>query len=210
MARRVVAGLAVLAVMGAAGCGTTQPAASVPPEPLPLPTAGIAGRPVTLYPLTLIAADPALGWADLIGERQEALQRADSLIGAFLTERSPEVNWVLPEALRQAARRAPGMLVGPDRMGTALLREPSITVIPDPLRSQMRNLTGVAGDRYALVPASLTFYATQSGSGRAELSVIMADVRNGIVGWRTIAHGEGTDPWTALWSALRTMVPDLP
>ncbi len=28
--------------------------------------------------------------------------------------------------------------------------------------------------------------------------------------WRTVAQGEGDDPWSALWDALQTLVPDLP
>lgn len=206
--RLSVAVLGVLLL--AAGCGGSQPAADVPPETNPLPTAGIAGRKVTIYPLTLLAADEMLGWEDALTPHASALQRADSLIGAALTERAPEVEWVLPEALRRAARQAPGMLADPDRMGTALLRTKDLEVVPDPLRSQMRNLTGIAGDRYAFVPASLVFRRAPDGTGRAELTAIVTDVRVGRVAWRSVATGEGTDPWTALRAALKAMTPGLP
>jgi hypothetical protein len=198
--------------MGLAGvaCGGGTPEEAVPPQPSPLPTAGIAGRPVTLYPLTMIAASAALGWDDLLRPREAALHRADSVIGLFLTERAPEVQWVLPDELRRAARRAPGMLGDPDRMGTAMLRGSGVAMVPDPLRSQMRNLTGVAGDRYAAVPAALVYFVGDSGRARAELSMVLVDVRNGLVGWRTIASGEGDDPASALWAALSTLVPDIP
>ena len=91
----------------------TQPAADVPPPALPLPTAGIAGQPVAVYPLTLIASDKALGWQDDFRPRREALTRADSIIASGLTERSPEVTWVLPDVLRRGANQAPGLLAKP-------------------------------------------------------------------------------------------------
>jgi hypothetical protein len=193
------------------GCAKPEPDEPVEPEVSPLPTAGIASQPVAVYPLTLIAAERALGWQDSLRPREDALQAADSMIAAFLTERAPEVEWVLPDALRRAARQAPGILADPDKMGTAVLRGQEIVRVPDPLRSQLRNLTGVVGDRYAFLPTVLAYFATaEVGVARAELVVVLVDVRNGQVGWRTIARGEGEDPRMALWEALTSLVPELP
>lgn len=208
MAQRLIALLALASVT--AGCGGSQPAVTVPAPASPLPTGGIAGQEVTVYPLTLLSADQTLEWTSLLTPRREALARADSIIAELLKERSPEVTWILPDELRRAARRAPGLLAEPDQMGTALLRFPNSSRIPDPLRSQMRGLTGVAGGRYALVPASLVFTVTDEGRGRAELTLVIADVRTGLVGWRTVAHAEGDDPWSALRDALKTLTPGLP
>jgi hypothetical protein len=38
----------------------------------------------------------------------------------------------------------------------------------------------------------------------------MIDTRVGRVGWRTIARGEGEDPWTALTRAVKALTPGLP
>jgi len=194
-----------------AGCGGRHQDPQTAPVPaVPLPTTGIAGQDVAVYPVTLLSAEATLGWDSLVGPRHAALERADSIIAALLEERSPEVQWVLPPALRRAAARAPGMLGDPDRMGTALLRSAELKQIPDPLRSQMRNLNGVAGGRYALVPASLLFYRNPDGRGRAELTLIIADVRTGAIEWRTVAHAVGDDPWTALRDAFKTLTPGVP
>jgi len=199
--------LAALVVSACASSGSATPEEEVPPRALP--TAGLAGEAVAVYPLTMMLAEGPLGWDSLLAPRREALDRADEIVGLALTERSPEVIWVLPAELRRAARRAPGMLPDPDQIGTSILRG-NLSRVPDPLRAQIRMLTGVAGDRWALIPASLLFYSEGDGQGRAELTLVLADVRTGNVGWRTVANGEGTDPWSALRDALATLYPGLP
>ncbi|MDH3455327.1 MAG: hypothetical protein OER90_00680 [Gemmatimonadota bacterium] len=200
-----------LVVLAALGCAS-KPAAEegVAPEPLPLPTMLLAGRRVALFPVTLMVAEERLGWRDQLTPRADALAQADSIIATFLTERAPDIEWVLPEALRRAAAQAPRLLPNPDHMGTAVLRANGLERIPDPLRSDLRNLTAIAGDRYAAIPVSLLWVRTPEGGGRAELTLVVADVRFGMVRFRTIASGEGDDPWSALWTALATLVPDLP
>jgi hypothetical protein len=198
-------------VLLAAACGPKPPPQNAAPVPAsPLPTAGIAGQEVSVYPLTLLSAAADLQWEVQLTPHRAALARADSIIAALLTERSPEVLWILPPALRHAAAQAPGMLADPDRIGTALLRGPKVEVIPDPLRSQMRQLNAIAGGRYAFVPASLIYVPTPDGRGRAELTVVLADVRTGVVGWRTVANAEGAAPWSALIAAVKTLTPGLP
>ncbi len=212
MERRLSLGL-VMGLLGAAGCGAQQPAADVPPRTAALPTAGIAAQKVAVFPLTLLAVEERLAWEDYVKSHEEALDRADSMIGAFLSQRAPEVEWVSPADLARAAKQAPQMLTDPHRMGTAMLRSPDLNQVPDPLRSQMRTLTGIAAERYALVPASLFFVRDSGmarGRGRAELMLVLVDVRTGRVGWRTVARGEGDDPWAALWAGLKPLVPGIP
>lgn len=197
----------VWAVLAAAGCAKSQPAARAPGPVRPLPTAGIAGQRVAVYPLTMVGAVDELDWEDWLEPRRTALDRADSLLTSALSERSPEVEWVFPDELRRAARRGAPMLTNPDQMATSLLRSAGLRNIPDPLRSQMRNLTGVVGDRYALVPASLVFTTDDEGRGRAELTLVIVDVRTGTIGWRTVAHAAAAGPWEALRLALRALTP---
>jgi hypothetical protein len=118
-------------------------------------------------------------------------------------------------------------------MGTAILlrgggRE---EIVPDPLRNELRTLAalaGAGGGRFVLVPAGLVYRrsagpvdrrtggaATRTGAeGRplatAELTVVMVDVRTGRVGFRTVARGDGDDPWTALTRAVKSLTPGLP
>jgi hypothetical protein len=176
----------------------------------------------------LFAADEGLHWQAQLADRRSALTRADSIIGALLAARAPEVTWVLPSELRRAARRAPGVAPDPDQLGTALLfRARSLKVVPDPLRSELRTLSALAGSgsaRYALLPVGLVFVrprtqagtqpATQpagaGGAGTAELTVVITDVRTGVIGFRTVARGDGDDPWSALTRAMKSLTPGLP
>jgi hypothetical protein len=204
-----------------AGCGGRQHPQE--PEPTaPLPTAGIAAQQVAVLPLTLIAAEDSLRWGPFLGERRVALAKGDSVLGALLQARAPEVTWILPDALRRAARRAPGIAPDPDQMGSAILVHGSKhnpETVPDPLRSELRTLAALAGSgggRYVLVPAGLVFRrptpppVVAPGVGTAELTIVLADVRTGRVGFRTVARGEGPDPWTALTRAVKSLTPGLP
>ena len=212
----------VLALVAA--CGGKSVASQTPaPVPTdPLPTAGIAGARVPVLPLTLIAAEDSLGWQATLGDRLAALAAADSVLGTLIKARAPEVNWVLPDELRREAHRSPSIATNPDQMGTALLRAEKMEMMPDPLRSEMRTLVALADARYALVPAALV-YRRMVGStdpkglpdGRsrmatAELSIVLVDGRLGRIGWRTIARGDGEDPWMALTRAVKALTPGLP
>jgi hypothetical protein len=204
VARRLIPWLAACAV----GCAPSTPADGTPVPALPLPVSAMVGVEVVVYPLTMVLGEAELGWDDALTPRDSALRVADSLIAQALTERTPEVMWVLPDELRRVARRAPGLLVDPDRMATATLRH-NLSKTPDPLQSQMRSLTGAAGDRLSLVPASLLFFREPDGTGRAELSIVLVDVRLGDIWWRSVVRGTGSDPWTALRVALETLAPGL-
>jgi len=208
-----------LILLASLSCGGKKSDQQPKPVPTaPLPTAGLAGQRVAVTPLALVAAEEALKWDSLIGNRRTTLDKSDSIIATLLGARAPEVTWVGPAELRHIARRAPGIAADPDQMGTPFLRASNIIDIPDPLRSQLRTLMGLAAGRYVLVPAGLVFRVASPGAAprgspaaaSAELSVVLIDSRVGKVGWRTIAHGEGDDPWIALTRAVKSLTPGLP
>ena len=140
-------------------------------------------------------------------DRRPALSRADSIIGEAFVGRGPEVKWILAPALRKIARRAPGIVDDPDQMGQALLRSPKVRELPDPLRSSLRNLMAVVGGRMVMVPASIGFGRQADGRLRADLTLVVADTRNGKVLWRSQPFGSGADPREALEAALAAVLP---
>jgi hypothetical protein len=211
--RRASCVVALVAMLGCGGKKSTEPPAPAPTAPLP--TAGLAGQRVALTPLALVAAEDSLHWDGLVADRRATLDKSDSIIATLLTARAPEVTWVGPAELRHAARRAAGLAADPDQMGTPFLRNDKLIEVPDPLRYQLRTLVGLVGGRYAMIPAGLVFRApspaaASRGLATAELSIVMVDTRVGRIGWRTVARGEGEDPWTALTRAVKSLTPGLP
>jgi hypothetical protein len=184
------------------------------PKPLPpvtmLSTQALAGKSVAVLPITLVVADSSVqsdtGYARY-RDRRAALQRTDSLISEALLGRGPEVHWILPPELRKMARRSAGFVPEPDEMGQAVLRSPKMTAIPDPLRSSLRSLLAIADGRLALVPAALGFGPEPDGRIRADLSIVLGDVRTGKILWRSLALGRGKSPDEALNAALAAVLP---
>lgn len=206
--------LALLSISCAAGAQQPPPIAPIAPAPAgqaaPVPTEALAGQQVAVMPITLVAADPALQSDTVYApyrDRRTTLLWADSLIGEAFSGRAPEVRWVLPPELRKIARRSPGIVSDPDQMGQAVLRSPKLRDLPDPLRSSLRNLMAVVGGRVVMVPASLGFGRQADGQLRADLTLVLADVRNGKVLWRSQAAGSAAEPSAALDAALAAALP---
>lgn len=188
-----------------------------PPEHAParradaVPVVTLAGQTVVVLPITMVTADSALKHDTLYAkyhDRSWTLAWADSMVGAALAERAPEVQWVLPAELRHLARRSPGIIKDPNTYGQAIVRSSRYKELPEPLRANLRNLIALAGGRIALVPAALTLGRGVSGVAiRATLSLVLADGRSGKVLWRAAVSGQGATPDAALEAALATALP---
>ncbi|HEY6948062.1 MAG TPA: hypothetical protein VI297_04515 [Gemmatimonadales bacterium] len=203
---------AALALLLAAGivvpAAAAAQAGSKPPRGLA--TEALSGESVALLPLTLVVVDPALRGDSAIaalGDRARLLLWADSIVGDAFQGRAPEVNWVLPQRLRQMARRNAGMVPDPDQMGQAILRAPKLTRVPDPLRGSLRSLTAISGGRFAMAPAALGFTRDSVGGFRADLALALADTRRGVVVWRSATFGSGAAPGEALAAAVAAVLP---
>lgn len=189
------------------GSATTGSLSPAPAQAQALPTAGLAGLPVAVVPITIVIAHPSLGRDEDLADRVRALNWADSLIGDAMERRAPDVKWVLPPQLRKIARRAPSIVVDPDHMGQSIMRERKLKEVPDPLRANLRSLVALAGGRFAFIPAALSVSRDSTNAVQAELAAVVADVRTGKVGWRTLAVGKGASPTEALGAALATIFP---
>ncbi len=197
-----------------AGCGGRSPSDDLPaPERAEMErmhalfTAPLAGQTVPVLPLTLVVADVPSRQGPLAGDHAAVVAWGDSLVAYALTARAPEVNWMLPEELRQKARRAPTLVTDPDKMGQSILRNERIDVLPDPFRTYSRNLAAVTGGRLMMIPASLEITQAGDQGTRAELAMVLADVRLAKVMWRSRATGYGATAAAALDSAMATMLP---
>jgi len=185
---------------------TSQPKPEELPRVQPLATEALAGQSVIVLPLTLAVSEDSLTDHEPFNDRARLLFLADSVVGATLQNRAPDVKWVLPPELRKIAGRAQGLVPEPDHMGQALLRSPKMEDVPDPLWSYLRSLTSMAGARMALVPAMLEYFHAPEGY-RAQLTMAVADSRTGRIPWRTVANGMGPTPTRALTVAMNGVLP---
>ena len=179
------------------------------PPAIPLNTQGIAGQVVGVLPSTLVTArDSLIGKAPFLN-RTAATQWVDSVIGEGLMMRAPEVNWKLPAQMRSMARRAPGIAADPDYMGQSALRNPEMEKVPDPLISNLRTLMAIAGGRFVLVPAALSFQHDSTGAVEARVNVAGVDTRVGTVVFRSYIIASGVTPAAALDSVMQVLLPTI-
>jgi hypothetical protein len=219
--RFVLTALAVIAAAAWGGPGVTpaQAQSSMPapkplvkpktPPPIALNTQGIAGQVVGVLPATLVVARDSLVGKPPFTDRTIATRWVDSLVGDALMMRAPEVNWKLPGQLRSMARQAPGIAADPDYMGQSALRSPELKKVPDPLISNMRTLMAIAGGRFMLVPAAVSFRHDSTGAVVAALNLVGVDTRLGDVIFRTYILAPGATPAAALDSAMTILRPVL-
>ena len=205
--------LSPLLLFAVIACGNRSSAENqdqTPPPAVParsLYTTSLAGEKVAVLPMTMVIAEPPLSSEAPFLDRVTALRWTDSVLEYALENRAPDVSWVFPEDLRAIAKRAPTVAPDPDKMGQSVMAAPRLDFMPDPLRSYARSLVAIAGGRHLLIPAAATFNQPAGGAVKVELSVVMADARNGRVTWRTLATGEGPTAAMALSEALRLMLP---
>jgi hypothetical protein len=172
-----------------------------------LARAGLAGQQVAVLPLTFLVRDSSAGDSLLRADRAGLLLRADSALGEALVVFAPEVQWILPAELRRIARRNPGILPDPDRMGHAVMRSPRLASVPDPTRAHLRALVGFTDGRLVFMPAALALGRDAGGRIAATLDVVIADARTGQVGFRTRLSGSGTTLEDAVSAAVRLLLP---
>jgi hypothetical protein len=165
----------------------------------------LAGQPVPVLPITYIVSD---GVSGVPTDRLASMAWADSIVGETLEARGPEVQWVMPQALRAVSRRAPSMLPPPDKLGQATLRAEKIERVPDPLRVYLRTLAALTHSRVVMVPAAVRFEPVEGGV-RAEVDLVLADARNGSIIWRSRPSAVAATSAEALRIAVSLILPDL-
>jgi len=202
---RLAAALLFVAVPACAQATKEGKEPKVAPAPALL-LSPLAGQSIPVLPLTYVVADSAAG-AAMPADLHTRLRWADSLIGEVLQMRGPEVTWLLGDELRRIARRAPGTISDPDKMGQAMLRADGLKRIPDPLFSQLRMLAALTNGRQVMVPAAARFQSVPGGI-RAEVVLVLADARSGALLWRSTPFAIAATPSAALAAAVARILPD--
>lgn len=179
-------------------------------EPKPLPAPGLllapmAGQPIAVLPVTYLVSDS--GVAGMPATRAEQLAWADSILADGLQTHGPEANWVWPAELRRIARRAPGMVADPDRMGQSVMRYSNLKQVPDPFLSNIRALVAMTNGRVVMIPAALRFTRSDAGV-TVHVTLVLADARSGQIPWRSDPIATAPTAGAALAATIARILPD--
>lgn len=175
-----------------------------------LATPALAGLSVPVLTLGGFGVDSAFAGDSMLAgwsSRAAAITRFDGILGGYLTDNAPDVKWVLPDALRRMAKRAPSIVPDPDRLGHQIMSSEQVRRIPNPLSSRLRQLVAMSDARQVFIPSGLLLSRDSAGTVQAELAAQLVDARLGDVLWRTYATGKGRSPDAAVRAAIATMVP---
>lgn len=168
--KRRIEYLAILALVAlVAGCGGRV--GSDDPGPPP-PPPNLAGYRVMLVPAQ--AGEPAV---------------LDAELAFWLTDRAPDVDWILPEALRDAVRRAPGSGLNLEAPRQVVDMGGGDRRIADPMYGDLRRLGAITDAPLAVVPLASRETADSAGV-TVELVTAVVAVRAGRVVWMHTVTGD--------------------
>lgn len=174
--------VSVLALYVLAACGARNPPEAGQAAAAQPPLAALVGQPLIVLPVRYLEAADTLGWGAQAGQPSEYLRELDRAIATALAERGVGSSWTLAERLVQNARRNPAVMPDPTLVPADQLRGRRITrnMVADPLASQLRALTAIAGARHALVPVELRF-ENAAGGVRPVLRLFLIDTRTAMI-----------------------------
>jgi hypothetical protein len=107
-----------------------------------------------------------------------------------LGERDDRSEWIDPERLRAALRRAPGFAPDPGVLPNDAFRHHQERYVIEPLAGVLRRYSALMDVRLVLIPQSAVWLPSPAGTGgMVRLSATMIDARTGNVVWWGEADG---------------------
>lgn len=168
---------ALLLVMGCGGGAATPGSVEPPPAYGGIPD--LSGRTVLVYPAQSV---------------RDGLLMADPEIRFAVAEARGWVRWVLPDDLRRAMARSPGVRVMPERLSVGVFLRAEVRRVGDPLFGELRRSAALVGAETALIPVEVVYRAGETAvDGRVEIAAALVDVRSGRVHWFGRVEGSPGD-----------------
>jgi hypothetical protein len=168
------------------------------------PLERMAGQEVLVLPVQYLSFIDSLGWQQAVPSKSAYLASLDTVIASTLTARGLGQAWTFGPEVTRAARLNSIIMPDARSLSAEWLRGrllPDQTV-RDPLASQVRNLVGLKGSRYAVLPVEMRFEG-KGGTGVAILRLVMIDSRLAQVRW---AGEVRSDPASTFSPALAASV----
>jgi hypothetical protein len=186
-----------------AACASRAPETGDSPVPM-RPLERMAGQQILVFPVQHLSTIDSLGWQRHIPDRAAFLANLDDQIETVLTARGLGQAWTFGREVQRASKLNSILMTDARSLSAEWLRGRVLpeTTVRDPLATQVRNLVGLKGSRYALLPVELRF-ESHGGTGVAILRVVMIDARLAQIRW----VGEvASDPMRTFSPALATSV----
>lgn len=186
-----------------AACASKPPETGASPVPM-RPLERMAGQQILVFPVQYLSSIDSLGWQRQIPDRAAYLANLDDEIEAVFTRRGLDKAWTFGREVERASKLNSILMTDARSLSVEWLRGRVLpeTTVRDPLATQVRNLVGLKGSRYALLPVELRF-EKRGGTGVAILRVVMIDARLAQIRW----VGEvASDPMGTFSPALATSV----
>jgi hypothetical protein len=168
------------------------------------PLERMAGQQIIVFPVQYLSSIDSLGWQRQIPDRAAYLANLDDEIETVFSRRGLDKAWTFGREVTQASKLNSILMTDARSLSVEWLRGRVLpeTTVRDPLATQVRNLVGLKGSRYALLPVELRF-EKRGGTGVAILRVVMIDARLAQIRW----VGEvASDPMGTFSPALATSV----
>lgn len=181
------ASLALLAFLVLPACTpkAPPPPASTPEVQRTYPPMDLGGQKVLIVPLQAAEGLP--------GTREDATREIVFALG----ERDARTQWITPEQLRSALRRAPGYAQDPGALPLDTYRHHGDAYIQEPLSGVLRRYSALVDSRMVLVPRAARWVPwPDRAGGRVRMAAAVVDSRAGTVIWMGEADGFGADAAT--------------
>ncbi len=168
LSRSLVAG----AVMSHMACASpAPPVAGEGTGPRP----DLRGASVMVFPIQAIRGLPGMVDAELV---------------FALTARGEEVDWMVPDELREIVRRSPGLDVPLEGLPVGVFLRTVVDRIGDPIYGVLRRLTALTDVTIAVIPVIARYRPGPSPQdGAAEIAVAVLNARTGRVIWYGVIEG---------------------
>lgn len=171
-ARTLAALVAGVVLLGACGGGAHAPEAGEYVGAVP----DLMGRKVMVLPVQLVDGVP---------------EPVDPEIVFALEEHGEGIDWVMPDQVRRAVDRTPGMDVKVDDLPVGIFMRAEVERVGDPLFGYLRRLAALTGAQFAVIPVQVRYRMASDELGSAvEILTTVLDPVSGRIFWTGVIDGD--------------------
>jgi hypothetical protein len=142
------------------------------------------GRPLLIMPTQYLAVATPAGQYEVSMNNRELLPLVDEEIADAFRKRGVRSSWTFAKEITESTLRQGGLIQDPRELASESLRRIEVgdTPLPDPVGSQIRDITALQDARYVLIPVEVDV-DQRPGHAPGILRLILVDSRTARVTW---------------------------